>query len=60
MDEALKQFNEDGATITGMFYVADSSQVCIVFEKRPDFAATKKFLVVKDKDEDGDTRSYKR
>jgi hypothetical protein len=51
MDEALKQINSDGATITSIFYVSDSSQVCVVFESKPDFAATKKFLGIKDKEQ---------
>lgn len=59
--EALTQINEDGDKINGMLYAADSSQVLLVTEKKPDFAATKKFLGLKDKEDDSvGNRKYKR
>jgi hypothetical protein len=53
MSEALEQINEDNEQIVGMFYLTDSSQVCIVVQKN-DLSTFKKFVGHKDQDEKED------
>jgi hypothetical protein len=44
LGECLEQINEDQDKIVSVFYVADSSQVCVITEKRPDVTSFRKFI----------------
>ena len=44
LGEALTQINEDGDKIVSVFYTADTAQVCVITEKRPDVTNFREFI----------------
>lgn len=52
IEECLSQISENGETIISTTYLTDSNQLFILVEKKPDFKSVKKFLGVKEKEQE--------
>lgn len=55
LSDVITQINESGEVIVSSFYVADSSQVCIIVQKNEkDFSLLKKLIVAKEEQAEGE------